>query len=379
MEEHSSVNHPLLGEQVAFDPQDNFDAFLQSVPGRWAVYLLSDAEGRPFQLLSVKNLRASLANRLCEHPVDEKTRSIPYRQVVRNISYRRVDSTAEAEWLYARAAKELFPDTYRKLIANWEPWFVQLDPEARFPRWIVTGHVDWNLRVTTFGPISTKEKAQKWVEAVEDAFDLCRYHHILVQAPAGQACAYKQMHKCPAPCDGSISMPMYHLMIDESVRAISSGSPAGPHEERMRQAASALQYELAGKIKQYAQQLKGLSTGAYEQVRPVSTMSYVAVLRGSKAKAWKLMTLSPSRVDLLGEWSVEAELQSLLANAQRGDAWDDESHERLTFMCRQIMLKSPDCVLTDGTLASVQAAAKSLARRKAESASTDEGVVQESA
>lgn len=373
------ANHPYLPERLAFDPAADFEQFLQSIPGRWVVYLLCDKDGRPFQLLSVKNLRASLANRLCEYPADEKTRSIPYRQVVRQIAYRRVDSAAEAGWVYAQLASELFPDAYRKLMANWQPWFVQVDPDAKFPRWQVTDCVDSTLLKTTFGPIATKEKAQKWVETIEDAFDLCRYHHILVQAPAGLACAYKQMHKCPAPCDGSISMAMYHLMIERSIQAIRNPEPAEAHERRMRQAAAELRFELAGKIKEHAQQLKGLLAGPYTQVRPVSAMRYIAVLRAGRAKVWRLMLLSPGRIELLGEWSTEADLARLLADIQPADEWNEQSPDRLTFVCRRMLYTSDDGVLTDGTSEHILAAAKSLSRRKANAQSTDEGVEQESA
>ena len=36
--------------------------------------------------------------------------------------------------------------------------------------------------------------------------DLCRKHDILVQAPTGQACVYHEMGRCPAPCDGSMTL-----------------------------------------------------------------------------------------------------------------------------------------------------------------------------
>ena len=55
---------------VDFEPAGDFEAFARTVPARWAVYLLSDAEGRPVQLLCVKNLRYSLRRRLGRDDVD---------------------------------------------------------------------------------------------------------------------------------------------------------------------------------------------------------------------------------------------------------------------------------------------------------------------
>ena len=70
------------------------------------------------------------------------------------------------------------------------------------------------------GPVEDKNVAGKLIEDIADWFDLCRYYHILVESPNAKACAYKEMGKCPAPCDGSISMPQYRRMIEWSSRAI---------------------------------------------------------------------------------------------------------------------------------------------------------------
>lgn len=371
---------PLLDQHMLFDPSADFAAFLDSVPAKWVVYLLSDEQDRPFQLLSVKNLRASLANRLTEHPADEKTRSIPYRQVVRRISYRRVDSTLEAEWIYTQLARELFPDAYQKMLANWAPWYLTIDPEARFPRWLLTDQPEASLLATTFGPIATKNAAQKLVETIEDAFDLCRYHHILIQAPHGQACAYKQMHKCPAPCDGSISLGMYHQQIAMSLAALRSDNPAAEHEPRMRQAAAALEFELAGKIKAHMQQLTSLKAAGTSLDR----LRFAALCRGSKAKAFKLMLLTPERIELSPEWSKQEELAAILCSWPASVLHPSSSilhpsfHDHLTFISRHILLQSPDSIfLTDSDPATILAATARLARRKIEAEPADEGIVQE--
>jgi hypothetical protein len=370
----------LLDQHVPFDPSADFGAFLESVPAKWAVYLLSDEQGHPFQLLSVKNLRASLANRLCEHPADEKTRAIPYRQVVRQTAYRRVDSTIEAEWIYTQVARELFHDGYRKMLANWAPWYITIDPGARFPRWLVTDQPEPALLASTFGPIATRGAAQKLVETIEDAFDLCRYHQILSQAPHGQACAYKQMHKCPAPCDGSISMEMYHQQIAMSLAALGSADPAAEHEPRMRQAAAALEFELAGKIKTHMRQLVSLKTAG----RSLDGLRLLALCRGSRHKAFKLMLLTPERIELSPEWSRQEELAGMLcgwadALERRVSPVDRATFsEHLTFIARHVLLESADSILLDNAdPATVMAATARLARRKSEAEPTDEGVVQE--
>ena len=84
-------------------------------------------------------------------------------------------------------------------------WFVHVDPDANFPRYVKT--TDLAARTGVYlGPLEDKHAAARLIQLAEDAFDLCRYYNILVESPHAKACAYKEMGKCPAPCDGSISM-----------------------------------------------------------------------------------------------------------------------------------------------------------------------------
>lgn len=327
----------------------------------------------------MKNLRTSLANRLCEHPADEKTRSIPYRQVVRKVSYQRVDSAAEAQWVYAQFARELFPHAYAKMVDDWRAWYVAIDPAAKFPRYTVTDSPDRNLRQTTFGPLATRSAAQKLVETLEDAFDLCRYYHILTQSPHGQACAYKQMHKCPAPCDGSVSFSAYRQQIDLSIAALCDKQVLARHEARMQQAAGALQFELAGKIKAFVDQLKSLSAGPCEHLRPVSDLRFCAVLRGSKAKSWKLMLLTPQAIELSLEWSKPEEMVPVMERFRKQweqSVWDHDSADRLIFIARQLLQQNRDAVLTTPELQGIEQAVRELSRRKTQADTDDEGVIQ---
>ena len=120
----------IFETRLDFDPGGNFDAFLRLAPGKWAVYLLADAEGRPVQLLCVKNLRYSLKRRLGP-PEEEAGRSkrVDYRDLVRRVYWRRVDSAFEADWVYYEAARRVFPRTYQGMVGFRPAWFVHVNPE----------------------------------------------------------------------------------------------------------------------------------------------------------------------------------------------------------------------------------------------------------
>src|SRR5947209_7338770 len=82
----------IFEHDAPFDPAADFEAFLRLVPAKWAVYLLCDAANRPVQLLCVRNLRSSLRRRLGGDETIGISRRVNYRDLVRHIYWRRVDS-----------------------------------------------------------------------------------------------------------------------------------------------------------------------------------------------------------------------------------------------------------------------------------------------
>src|SRR3954464_5405144 len=227
----------IFERSATFDPAADFDAFLRQVPAKWAVYLLADADDRPVQLLCVKNLRYSLKRRLGTGEDLGPSKRVNYRDLVRRIHWRRVDSAFEADWLYYEAARALFPKTYQGMVGFRPAWFVHVNPDATFPRYTKTIELARESGAL-FGPVEDKHAAGKLVQVIEDAFDLCRYYNILVESPKAKACAYKEMGKCPAPCDGSISMAQYRQLVQWSVRTLEEPAEVIREQEKRMQAAA---------------------------------------------------------------------------------------------------------------------------------------------
>jgi hypothetical protein len=322
----------VFDRHLAFDPAAGvagLDEFLKGAPARWAVYLLADADDRPVQLLCVKNLRYSLKRRLGGGGDDEAagpSRRVNYRELVRRVHWRRVDSAFEADWLYYEAARACFPDTYQGMVGFRPAWFVHVDPDAAFPRYTKTtdlakladrgggcgsgtgvpGGGGAGAGANLFGPLEDKHAAGRLVQLVEDAFDLCRYHHILVDAPRAKPCAYKEMGKCPAPCDGSISLPQYRQLVRWSVRTLQDPAEfIREQEARMGAAAAELRFETAGKIKQFVEQLRQLGKGPFRHARPLREFVFVSLQHGPRAGTAKVFLISRGRVEevlgLLGD------------------------------------------------------------------------------
>lgn len=286
---------PLLDRHIPFDPGADLEAFLHAVPAKWVVYLLSDADDRPVQLLCVKNLRASLKRRLGGDEPVGPSRRVNYRDLVRNVRWRRVDSAFEADWLYYEMAREVFPRTYQGMVGFRPAWFVHVNPEADFPRYVKT--TDLSRAGCYIGPVEDKHAAARLIELVEDSFDLCRYYNILLEAPNGKACAYKEMGKCPAPCDGSISMQQYRALIEWSAKTLVDPNDAvREHSLRMRQAAGELRFESAAKIMAHVDQLSRLGKGPFRHARLLKDFMYVSFQHGPGQDSAKVFLIGPGTI-----------------------------------------------------------------------------------
>jgi len=290
----------ILDHVNPFDPAADFDAFLRLVPAKWVVYLLADAEDKPLQLLCVKNLRYSLKRRLGGETIT-LTKRIDYREIVRRIHWRRVDSAFEADCVYHDVARQIFPKSYRGMVGFRPAWFIHVDPQAQFPRYTKTIQLAGGEGIY-LGPVEDKHAAARLIELVEDAFDLCRYYNILLQAPYGRACAYKEMGKCPAPCDGSISMEQYRRMIEWSAATL-----ADPREmiqqqnDRMKQAAAEMRFETAAKIKAFVDQLSQIGKGAFRHARLLRDFAYVTLQPGPTAGSAKLFLILPGLIEEIAD------------------------------------------------------------------------------
>jgi excinuclease UvrABC nuclease subunit len=295
----------IFDDSAAFDPAGDLDAFLKRVPARWVVYLLADADDRPAQLLCVKNLRVSLRRRLGPpEPDAPKSKRVDYRDLVRKVYFRRVDSTFEADWAYFEAARVLFPRTYQGMVGFRPAWFVHVDPAEPFPRYVKTLDPAGPTSSaagrggTYLGPLEDKQAAGRLVQLAEDAFDLCRYYPVLVESPHGKACAYKEMGKCPAPCDGSVSMGAYRQLVTLSLETLVDPRPMiRDQERRMREAAADLKFEVAGKIKQHAEMLGQLGKGPFRHARPLDDFRYVGLQHGPAVGTANVFVVTPGEVE----------------------------------------------------------------------------------
>jgi excinuclease UvrABC nuclease subunit len=320
---------------AAYDPQRPLDELLKSVPAKWVVYLFTDSDDQPVQLLCVKNLRASLKRRLGGEELIGPSRKVNYRDLIRRVYWRRVDSAFEADWIYLEIARQVFPRSYRGMLGFDAAWFVHVNPAQRFPRYVKT--IDLAREGVLVGPLEDKHAAARLIELVEDSFDLCRYHNVLVESPNGRACAYKEMGKCPAPCDGSISIEQYHEMIRWSVETlVAPGDMITGQTRRMKAAAADLQFEVAAKIKQHLDRISQFGKGPFRYLRRLEDFRYVSLQHGPRAGTAKVFLIAPGVIEEVagvigGDVSQCADLlrEILSRDSQISGEIDEQGAERI--------------------------------------------------
>jgi hypothetical protein len=274
-----------------------------------AVCLLMAAGDAPVQLLATASLRSMLRKRLgLPDGLQPAGKRADLREVVRAVAWLDTHSRFETDLHYLRLARQYFPVQHAKLVQQNEPHFVSVDVAANHPR--LQRVVDiGKARGAVFGPLQTKQAAEKWIEQVEGAFDLCRYHSILTAAPRGQACAYKDMGRCAAPCDGSISLEAYRQQVGYALTVLESRADFDvAQQRRMLAAAAEMRFEAAGRIKQFADEVQRLFAAAGSRaggrfVRELGQFRYVSVQRGGRAKCCKVFAVSAAGVAAVGEYT----------------------------------------------------------------------------
>lgn len=260
------VSPPLSDDQLA------------AIPAKRGVLLLEGEGERPILLLTAADIRARLRNRLAEPVADEgPKKTADLRQITRQIRYRLCPSHFETDLTYFELARTIYPGAFKDML-SWRPaWFVQVDPQEKFPHFARTREA--NGAGLSIGPFESGQSAQRFIEALEDLFDLCRDYACLRQAPNGPACSYLQMGRCLGPCNGTISLEDYRQVMARAADFAAGGrAPAlADIQQRMQLSAVALEFEKASSLKKRMERAKTFAAAEYQYTRPLEQFRYILI------------------------------------------------------------------------------------------------------
>ncbi len=261
---------------------------LSALPAGPGVFAFEDEAGGTLALAISANVRRLVRSRLEPLPENTPTRRVNYRALVHRVLALEVGGSFEAEWAYLQHARVRTPSIYSSLLDRWRGWFVHINPDTQFPRWTKTARPFGPPQGTTgryFGPLPDKHAAARYMELLDDAFDLCRYHHLLVEAPHASACAYKEMGRCAAPCDGSISLEEYHATIERAVEfaAAPMADTRADLEQAMADAAADQDFEAAARLKVLYDRTQPATRADLARVRAIEAFRFVAIGPSTRA------------------------------------------------------------------------------------------------
>jgi DNA polymerase-3 subunit epsilon len=261
---------------------------LAPLPGCPAVLLFVDQADTPIQLLTTQQLKRIVVSRLSE-PAEARRGRTDLAAVTRAVRWRQVHSPFEARWWYYRLARVMHPNEYRKLVSFGPAWFLHVDWARPVPELRVTERI-WCLEGEFVGPWPSHKSCQQALEGLWDLFDLCRYPEQIRKAPGGTRCAYADMGRCDAPCDGSVPLERY-IERSRSAWQFARGNITSWMQsatEHMKQAAARQCYELAGQLKQQLDFAGTWRRRWSSTVRRAEHLNLLLALPATRRKAWKL-------------------------------------------------------------------------------------------
>lgn len=251
------------------------EAILRDLPSRPAVFQFENAAGAPLLFATTQNLRAATAARLGPGTAPAPGRA-DLRDVVRGVRWIEVSGPFEARWKHYRILRERDPTNYRKLIGFGPAWFLNVNFVARVPDLRVTERI-YTLSGEFAGPWPTQRDATAVLEELWDLFELCRYPAEVARAPGGKRCAYADMGRCDAPCDGGAPLDRYAERVRAAWSFVCGGAEHWLAESaaRMQRAAAALDFEGAQLIKRQREWAEGWRSAGQARVRRAEEMNFL--------------------------------------------------------------------------------------------------------
>ena len=294
MDEHTLQ---ALPEELAWSGPPQKDD-LAKLPGCPAVYLLLDEAGTPVQLAATQQLRRLALARLLEPPEPHRGRA-NLNEVVRAVRWHRVYSAFEGRWWYYRLARAMYPQHHLHLISFGPAWFLEVDWRQHVPEISLTKNIWQDENVECVGPWLTHDSGQQALEWLWGLFDLCRYPEQVRRAPEGTSCAYAEMDRCDAPCDGSAPLERYvercRAAWEFTCGAVRPWIDAAKH--RMKAAADSQQFEQAGRIKKQLAAAWKWHDNWLPLTRPAEELNYLLAIPVTRRRSWRLFLFRRGHLD----------------------------------------------------------------------------------
>ena len=250
-EEHFSDNNSNIKnietEVPAYTPEQ-----ISQLPNEPGVYKYYNAERRLIYVGKAKSLKKRVSSYFNKNKgVDKKTRRLVSE--IRFIEITLVNNEFEALLLENNLIKENQPK-YNILLRDDKSYPYICVTNERFPRIIAIRRYEPNLG-TYYGPFASVKAMNNVFYLLRNLYHIrtCRYNLSEENIEKGRfkVCLEYHIGNCKGPCEALQSEPDYLKEIDQAVNILKGNlsTPRQYFKERMQEAASQLQFEIAQRYK----------------------------------------------------------------------------------------------------------------------------------
>lgn len=297
------------------DPSIPIATTIGTHPG---VVVFLDAHDRIIQTGATSDTKRFIADRLGETD-DDPTPSarVTHAEICARVLVWRTGSSFESDWLTLTLARGIDPSLHTQLADRLRTPVLALDRSTMTWRTTDLGADTITPSVSLIAPIRTTDGSRALGERADDLYDLCRYPSELAKAPNGTPCPYKDMCKCPAPCDGSEPLDIYNERAESAFTMIEHGVNARIDELKsdITKASTDMDFERAAQLKPQLDTLQSLPDDVRAHARALSGRTFVIVSRSIKRRwctVWTLGRTGLTPIATIFADAPRAVLQSLI-------------------------------------------------------------------
>lgn len=274
---------------ISISEDCDFESAITLLPSCKGVIFFAGHDDLPILLLTTANIRQTGKTRLAESIDAENhtTKKANLRDITAKIYYLRCFSEFMAVWQHYKIAKQIFPDSYLKLLNLGSMDYVSISLSDEWPDFTIAGTPRTKKKDSIiFGPFVNHKSANEFIKILCDSLSLCRRTDLVSNMDRAKACPYLQMSTCPAPCVGNISRQEYRKRIELAIQAGSGNlQPAIDFlKEMMSGHAQSLNFELANDVKRKIAMLEQISPAVYRWTTKLEDLRILHIAKSAKLK-----------------------------------------------------------------------------------------------
>ncbi len=263
---------------------------LCELPTQGGLVLFADSQDAPILLMTTANIRRNVKNKLAEQKESKRTN---LKSITAKIYYTICPCKFRLALVYHQAVKKIFPSNYKDHETIVWPAFIKMNLNEKIPFFSVTRKP---TRSTSsgqafgegekiLGPFPRQKAAVVFLNALEDAFKLCKRNDLVDSPQRAAGCPYLQMDACCGVCSGKISVEDYQVIVKNAFEA--GAKPIKTIEQlqqQMQVAAKELNFELADELKRKIEKLSTLKKQAYKWTGDLEKLKIIHIDKSARIK-----------------------------------------------------------------------------------------------